>query len=344
MIGIHTYVPNGGKGGINRVLLYQMTLSTLLAKQFFDKMVLYTTEEIKEMVVKVGVPYDDIITEPFKGYSGGTFSIPKLITYSLQNEPFVHIDIDMFLYDLRKNIKQEDVIYSFKDIPNGYDGDFEVSKGMYLTYFKGTFDISEKIPKKLKKHIDFSNIPNMSIFGGKNYNLISDAAKYCISIYNNNKEHFDSDYYYACIIEQLFMSATIDMLSKKGKVRNYVYDSTNNFGVSMNTESLTNAKYPVRLQFFNNKIVINSENDLYSYANHDFNCPIHLCGHKNLDILLFIIKETIIQKHHGMDYVSKIEKYINGENTFDDITRRYYFFLKIKYDDWHRREAIKKII
>jgi len=135
-----------------------MTLSTILAKQFFKKMVLYTTNEIKDIVKEVGIPYDEIITEPFDGYSGGTFSIPKMITYSLQNEPFIHIDIDMFLYDLRKKIDEYDVIYAFKDFPYGTNGDYETHKGMYETYFKGTFEMRDNIPMDFKPYIDFTTV------------------------------------------------------------------------------------------------------------------------------------------------------------------------------------------
>ena len=343
MKGIHTYAPNYGVGGVSREILYQMTLSTILAKQFFNKMVLYTTNEIKKIVTEVGIPYDEIITEPFVDYSGGTFSVPKLITYSLQNEPFVHIDIDMFIYDLRKRVDEYDVIYAFKDVPYREGANFDVHEGMYKTYFKGTFEITKNIPNNFKPYIDFYNIPNMSIFGGNDYKLISDAAKYCLSLYYDNKEHFDTNYYHACIIEQLFMSSTIDMLSGK-KERNYVYESSKNFGILMDTNSLTDASYPVTLQFFNNKIHINGENDLYNYSTYNFNCPIHLCGHKNLDVLLFIIRETITQRFNGAKYVDKIEKLVKQENNYDSITRRYYYSMRDKYETWFKKEAAKKML
>ncbi len=343
MICIHTYVPNFGVGEVSKSLLYQMTLSTILAKQFFKKMVLYTTNEIKDIVKEVGIPYDDIITEPFDGYSGGTFSIPKMITYSLQNEPFIHIDIDMFLYDLRKKIDEYDVIYAFKDFPYGTNGDYETHKGMYETYFKGTFEMRDNIPMDFKPYIDFINIPNMSIFGGNDYETISKSSKYCLSLYYDNKEHFDSNYYHACVIEQLFMSSAIDMIGGL-KERNYVYESSKNFGVTMESKSLTDASYPVTLQFFNNKIQINGENDLYNYSTYNFNCPVHLCGYKNLDVLLFIIKETIVQRFNGIKYVDKIEKLVKHEWNYDKITRRYYYSMRDKYEIWFKREAHKKTL
>jgi hypothetical protein len=346
MIGIHTYVPSHNiETKFNRNLVYNMLLSTHLAKFSFDKVVLYTTKEIEKIVRKIGVPYDEIITEPFDGFKCKTFSIPKMVTYSLQTEPFAHLDLDTFIYALPKKIDKEPVFYASSDIPLKKENNFKTNMSMYNTYLKGTFEIEDKLPDEFKKHIDFFDIPNMCIFGGNDYETIKKASEYCLKIYEENKEHFDSNYYYACVIEQLFISTAIKMINKENEIVDedvvkeeeetfYLFSQQQNLSIDHETSDLVNITYPFTISFNNKKKIINNETELYTLANYDFNWIIHLCGNKSLDAVLFIVRETIIQRFNGFNSIQKMNDIFGQISEVENISSRYYKFLKGNINIW----------
>lgn len=338
MIGIHTYVPSySHKTKFDRNLAYNMLLSVHLAKFSFDKVVLYTTKEIEKIVRKIGVPYDEIITDPFDDFEAKTFSIPKIITYSLQTEPFAHIDLDTFIFSLPKKIDEVPVFYACKDIPFKKDNDFVTNKSMYDTYLKGTFEISDKLSEEFKSHINFYDIPNMCIFGGEDFETIKRASEYCLEIYKENKTHFDSNYYYACVIEQLFISTAIKMFTEKETDEDelvkedetfYIFDQQDNLSVEQDGESLLNVSYPITIGFYGKKKTIKNELELYSFANYDFDWVIHLCGYKFLDAILFMVRETIIQRFNGFDSIQKMNDVFGPVSEVEKISERYYKFLE----------------
>lgn len=348
MIGVHTYIPNENfKDGFTRNLAYNMLLSVHLAKFSFDKIVLYTNKEIEIIVRRLNIPYDEIITEPFDGFSSKTFSVPKIITYSLQTEPFAHIDLDTFIYSLPKKLEEIPVFYASQDIPLKPDNTFQSNESMYNTYMKGTFEISDKLDPNFKKHIDFFDIPNMCIFGGTDYELIKKASEYCLMIYNDNKDHFDSNYYYACIIEQLFINAAIKMFKEESEIKEddiliekdnniYIFDSTKNLSIKHQTDSLTNVTYPMILEYYDRKKIIKNEIELFALANYDFDSIIHLCGNKFLDAILFIVRETIIQRFNGFDSIRRMNDIFGKESDVENISKEYYRFLGGNLNIWNK--------
>lgn len=348
MIGVHTYIPNDNfKDGFNRNLAYNMLLSAHLARFSFDKVILYTNKETEKIVRKLAIPYDEIITDPFDGFTSKTFSIPKIITYSLQTEPFTHLDLDTFIYSLPKKLDEIPIFFASKDIPLKPDNTFQVNENMYNTYLKGTFDISANLEDRFKKHINFFDIPNMCIFGGTDFELIRKASEYCLEIYEQSKEHFDSNYYYACIIEQLFISAAIKMFKEEEAIEDdeitlkeeenfYIFDSKNNLSVTHQTDSLVNVTYPMTLKYYNRKKIIKNEIELFALANYDFDSIIHLCGNKYLDAILFIVRETIIQRFNGFDSIRRMNDIFGKESDVENISKEYYKFLGGNLNIWNK--------
>ena len=323
---IHTYSSVSGHDlVIDKIILLPMTLSCLLAKKHFKKVILYTTPNIANLIKDIGIPYDEIITEPLDGVTYKTFSVPKLITYSLQKEPFVHIDLDMFLFNIPKDITNYDVIYAYEDLPIKRYSNINSLRSLFDVYLKNLFEIEGRLDYEFKKNIDVFDIPNMSIFGGNNFKQISEASKICLDIYQNNKEFFDSDYIKACLIEQLFVPTAIRMLNNSStKEKNYVYSNINNFRIREENQNLSTVNYPLEINFNHKNIILENETNLFNLVGFDFNYPIHLVGYKYLDAVLFIVKETIIKNFKdGELYINKIEEIYPKEENFDIISKRY---------------------
>ena len=67
----------------------------------FYKVELYTDQKGYEILIeKLKLPYHKvhIVLDELNHYDKSLWAIPKIKTYSLQNEPFLHIDGDVFIW------------------------------------------------------------------------------------------------------------------------------------------------------------------------------------------------------------------------------------------------------
>ena len=324
MRALHTYVPTTEGSDINKTILQNMIFSVLCAKVHFSTIDLYTTNEIKEIVQKIGIPYDNIITEPFSNLKTNTFSIPKLITYSLQTEPFTHLDIDTFIYrriDTPKNVPH---FFAHPDIDMSVENNFQMGINLSQTYIKNITKIKEKIPKNIRDLINLNDIPNMNVFGSYEPKIVSEASKICLGIYEENKDFFDSEFYNACIIEQLLIPPAIKTLNEKYYTNYYLQKSSDVFRVKINSEELQNVEYPFTIQFENHNMGIENEYGVFHLVNYDFKTIVHLGGYKNLDIFQFFVRESIVERFNGMDYLIKLDKLFTNIIPGQEISERYY--------------------
>jgi len=328
MKAIHTYVPCNGNDTISKKMVYNMLLSTLLGNVFFDDVILYTTTKIKKIVEYIGIPYKQIIEVPFNETKRGTFSIPKLETYSLQTEPFIHIDLDSHLYNIDPNkVGKMDIFFSYPDMSVG-DGTYESIERLHNTYLKKLYEMSDIIPAELKEHITLFDIPNFCVFGGNNTQLIRDSTNYCLEIYKSNKDLFDKDYYNACIIEQLLIPSAMKMLGGKSEF-DYLYETKDK--VTMDGDS-----YPFKMMYGGKNVNINNEERLYNLVNGDYGQIIHLNGYKDTETLLFLTREMIIQRFNGSKYIFKINDLYHEKYEFENISKRYYTKLKEEINHWDK--------
>jgi hypothetical protein len=337
MVAIHTYAPCGDGDNIDKKLVYNMLLSALLANVFFDGIKLYTTKKVKEIVEHIGIPYLEIITEPFDDYNYKTFSIPKLITFSQLNQPFIHIDLDTHIYNIdQQELYSKDIFYSYPDMPVS-SGDYHPVEKLYNTYLTNLYKIGDKLPTDLKEKITLFDIPNFCIFGGMDYKLINNAANYCLEIYKTNMEFFDSNYYNACVIEQLLIPSAIKLLSDKiPKDHIYLFDVKDKLIIKPGNDEFINSTYPLTINFNGKKRIIENENQLFDMVNYDFDKIIHFNGYKEMEQMLFLTKEMIIQRFNGYKYILKINSLFPEKNEFDNISKRYYTTLKNNLVYWEK--------
>lgn len=337
MRAIHTYIPSRIGSEFNKKLAYNMVFSVACAKDIFGEVYLYTNEEIAEVVRKIGIPYDGIITDKFSNsYNSTTFAIPKMVVYASQEEPFIHLDLDTFMYARYQVPEGTRVFYATPDnsMERG-STHFINTMNLYETYLRGVNDLEVPLPKEFTKYINFLDIPNMNIFGGQDYELIKEASKYAIKLYEENRTHYDSEYNFACVVEQLYISTAIKMLYGGHYENYYLYKNEDGFRIKYNEQSVRSKfDYPIVFSFNGNDRIITDENHLYQFVNYDFNTTVHLCGNKYDPILQFLIKETANQKFSCVAQLKNINRIFREELECDAISKRYYKHLTINTNLW----------
>ncbi len=327
MKAVHTYVPTREGFEFSREIAHNMLLSVLYAQIHYKGVELYTNEENAKLIKEIGIPYDKIITDVFEDFNERTFSIPKILTYSVQNEEYVHLDLDTFAIskiDCPGNVK---FFYAHPDIDMRSAGDFQYGINMYQTYLKNTYEIRDKIPDEIKKHIDFNDIPNMNVFGARDFEAAKKAASFCLKFYQENKDFFDSDFYNACIIEQLLMPAAIKHFHGDFYKNHYLIEPGNVFRIKHGTKDHRNVTYPLEIFFDQERLLIDNEDFLYQFVKYDYRTIVHLGGFRNMDVFQFLIKETIIERFNALDKIKKINRMFKDKTGADEISDRYYVHL-----------------
>lgn len=340
---IHTYIPTDTTV-ITKDLIYCMALSALLAKRNYSNITLYTNKEIGALVKKIGIPYSEVNTTLLQDVKAKVFSIPKIIVYSVQEEPFIHIDLDTFIY---KNIDFGSIFKIYSTYKEGTDSMIGFNKGdliFYDTYIKNAFAMQPDLPDEFLPHVKFSEIPNMSIFGGHNFQLIADASKYCLEIYKKEQYFLEHAYYNACIIEQLFISSAIRMLIGN---QDAVHDNHKigfNFVFPKNPTIIKfthdhSWDYPFEIETNTETKKMRNDNDLFTNAVYEFGGFLHLNGYKNFSKLMFFIKSKILFDFiEGRYIIQKINDVFPDQTMSDELHKKYLSYLSDKIN------PIKKVI
>jgi hypothetical protein len=156
------------------------TLSVLQLRKFYDEVELFTTKAGKEVLInQLNLPYtkvhevlDDADIPP------SAWALSKIITYSLQNEPFLHIDGDVFIWKpFEENLLQSPLIAQNQE----YDFAF------YHEYIHNAQSQAKYLPDVLRKEIKKPLITyNAGIFGGNNLEFIKRYASIATDFVRNN--------------------------------------------------------------------------------------------------------------------------------------------------------------
>ncbi|ELR71350.1 hypothetical protein C900_02808 [Fulvivirga imtechensis AK7] len=176
--------------------------SCLQLRKHYNDVELFTDERGKFLLIdELGLPYTNVSTEldNLKDYRSDLWAIGKIYTYSLQNEPFVHIDGDAFLWEclpvelfeeplIAQNIENEPIMYGelmekinakFTDIPEPLRN-VDITKGHIYAI-------------------------NAGIIGGSDLEFFKTYTKYVFDFISKNAEHlfWINSGLFNCVYEQL---------------------------------------------------------------------------------------------------------------------------------------------
>lgn len=179
---------NQVKGGWLSPEIHWMSwaLSCTLLRRFYDDVELYTTEEDAKIFRKFKIPYTKIHTdldcEFIRNLRPEMWAYAKIYTYSIQAEPFLHVDGDVFIW---KPFKEE-----------LFNGDIcvqniEENLGVYhksietLLSTDGTF-----VPNWILENKDYPKAYNMGIFGANDLDFVRKYCDLAFEYYKKNQDVF----------------------------------------------------------------------------------------------------------------------------------------------------------
>lgn len=217
-------------------------LAFLLAKQWFKKVELVTDKTGYDFVIKkLKIPFDnvEVVLDEINDIHPELWAFGKLKAYSIQKEPFVHIDYDVFLFKNPKSILNSNIITQNVESLN------------YPFYANNIKRFNQNFKKLPAEWIDYQYKKNqvaynVGIIGGQEYEALVDYAKKGMSIILDNYEevekfssvkHMLNDF--NVVYEQYFLSAY--MYYHGLKVDTYINKANDNY-IKGYTHALGSAK------------------------------------------------------------------------------------------------------
>jgi hypothetical protein len=164
---------------------YSCLLSCLKFKEFYAAVTLFTDNAGKDILIdKLDIPYTSVNTslEKINNYPSELWALGKILAYSLQESPFIHADMDVFIWEkfsnkftnseiIAQNIEinfprykevLDIVLNNFKNIPSCLTQQYNQSKNIYAF--------------------------NAGILGGQNIDFFKEYASIVFSFINDNLE------------------------------------------------------------------------------------------------------------------------------------------------------------
>lgn len=260
---------------LKRDNLNSLFLSIILAKNSYGNIHLYTDTKTKSFIDLLDLPYDSIDTS-LDSYDGINKAVPRILTYSKQSEPFLHIHNDSFLFNKISVRKSAEVIVSHSNIHSFYNTEicnndvlstqnvFEFFKKYIQVFYENRMIINER----LQDYVEFDYIPNLSIFGGNDYKSIVKASKFLLKIYNDHSETWDTMKLSSYALEELLMIPALRTLGKK-------YNEQNNDKIKFDINIIkqlqkTESLYICETHDKEQKMKLNNELICYKYTNESY--------------------------------------------------------------------------
>lgn len=181
--GINNWDRSNGGWLERRYNYYSWALSCLKFNQFYEGIELYTDDFGHDLFVeKLKLPYKrvNVKLNQLDGYDPNLWALGKLVTYGLQEEPFLHADGDVFIWGkFRKECHNSPLVV--QNLENDFD------------YYSDIFNELEKefkhVPISILQHNEFnprfSGI-NAGILGGNDIEFIQEYVKIALKFVNEN--------------------------------------------------------------------------------------------------------------------------------------------------------------
>lgn len=187
-------------------------LSILSFKKYYSSIELVTDEYGSELLIdKLNLPYSSVSQsqETFTSIYKPLWVLRKLYSYSLQNEPFIHVDSDAYLFSpFKSELLNSPLIAQNKE----YD------HLNYLTGFSEVLRYCNNIPDYFKKDNNGRvSAVNAGIIGGNNYSFFKTLNTECSLFVENNIDKFHqlNIDYLNVIVEQFIFLKLAEHLGQK---------------------------------------------------------------------------------------------------------------------------------
>jgi hypothetical protein len=186
--------------------LMSWALSSLQLKANYNNITLYANDAgAKLLIDALELPYTNIFLShtDLKGIDKNLWALPKLYTYSLQEEPFLHIDGDVFLFGkLPDRLFNAELIAQNMEEATHYYTSTQLQIIDHFTYFPNCVKID------FESHIPIRAV-NAGILGGSNIEFIKEYCSQAFRYVSNNAQHLskiDADRFNVFFEQHLFYS------------------------------------------------------------------------------------------------------------------------------------------
>ena len=164
-------------------------LSCLQLNKLYGRVELFANSSAVDLLIDaLNLPYSKVHTshDNFKLVHNETWALPKLYTYSLQNEPFLHIDGDVFLFQkFDDSLLTGELIGQNIEVATEHYNSTQKELVQHFTYF----------PDCVKRDFDSGiaiNAVNAGILGGKNISFFKEYTNLAFEYVNKNIQHFEN--------------------------------------------------------------------------------------------------------------------------------------------------------
>jgi uncharacterized protein DUF6734 len=203
-------------------------LSCLSFKKQYKNIELVTDAKGKKLLVDtLKLPYTSVRVEldVLNHYPSELWAAGKLFAYSLQNEPFIHVDGDVYVWQkFKKELESAPLIGQHLERVEGH-----YNYGINQIRKHG-FSLLPEFEKDFQKQKKF-NATNAGILGGNNVDFFKEYVERAFWFINKNLHKMDATIIganYALIYEQYLFSVLARI--KKIKVHHYIEDNGEDIG------------------------------------------------------------------------------------------------------------------
>lgn len=168
--------------------LMSWALSCLQLKKFYSKLTLYANEEaVNVLIDDLKLPYDVICTSHnnLELQHPQLWALPKIYTYSLQSEPYLHVDGDVYIFQPFGNeLMNNEVIVQNMEIATEYYTSTQRVLMKCFSYFPNVIRSDFWSDKPIQA-------VNAGILGGNNLSFLNEYANMSLEYVERNKQHFN---------------------------------------------------------------------------------------------------------------------------------------------------------
>lgn len=175
-----------------QMFYYTYVLSALLTQKYYSGRTTLITDNFgkKLLIDTLKLPYDEVIVELdyLNKYPKQFWALGKIYSYSLINEPFIHLDYDFLLS------KPFDSLFEKADLVAYMDENDDSRQGPYKKCVNQYF-IKYSLPSEVQKYItDYQNIAfNAGIYGGNHIRIFKELWRISQEIIDTNLSEILTD-------------------------------------------------------------------------------------------------------------------------------------------------------
>jgi hypothetical protein len=162
-------------------------LSCLKFKKYYGYIELITDQVGNELLIdKLKLPYDnvEIKLDTLNDFPHDLWAVSKLLCYTLQDDPFMHVDGDVYIWDKMESIANKPLVAQNEDYDLIY----------YYDVWKDLLNNFDYIPNFMIDDIKNQKViraANAGVFGGTDVAFIKDFAYEALDFLEQNKQAFN---------------------------------------------------------------------------------------------------------------------------------------------------------